>query len=149
MTIGSDLFVPDDFVEALEALDHGQILPPVQKARTGDRLGLAEWQARLAALCYIEYAFGRGTKKNVTSEEVADLFAVNRESMKDWRADVGRRLGKPFIDNRLREARAAGKSYRKYDGTNEAEEIMRDYYEETYGMEVLVRAAETYKSRGQ
>lgn len=147
MTIGDDLSIPGDFIEALEALDHGKVLPPV-KATTGARLGLAEWQARLTALCYIEYASGKGIKKLVTSELVADRFAVNRESMKDWRADVGKRLGEKFVDDRLRDAEAAGKSYRGYNGTSEAEETVRDYYEETYGEVVLLRAAETYKNRG-
>lgn len=148
MTLGNYLSIPADFVEALEALDHGQVLPPVT-AKMGARLGLAEWQARLTALCYIEYASGKGTRKLVTSEEVAELFAVNRESMKDWRVDVGKRLGEEFVDDRLRDADAAGKSYRSYIGSSEAEETIRDYYEDTYGREVLLRAAETYKSRGQ
>jgi hypothetical protein len=148
-TIGDNLSVPDDFVEALEALDHGQVLPPLEKAQGRDRLGLAEWQARLTALCYIEYSAGKGMKKLATSEEVAKLFAVNRESMKDWRSDVGKRLGKRFVDDRLRDAQAAGKLYRGFGGQSDAEETARDVYEDTYGMEVLMRAAEAYKSRGQ
>lgn len=148
MTIGDYLFVQNDFIEALEALDHGEVLPPVE-AVTRNRIGLTELQARLTALCYIEYLSGKGMKKSVTSIEVADLFNVNPESMKDWRADLTKRLGKPLVDGRLRQARVDGEEYRKHNRASELDWTVRDVCEETHGMEVLQRAAETYKRRGQ
>jgi hypothetical protein len=144
MSVGSDLMVPGDFIEALEALDHGQVSPSMEATGSG-RLGLAALQARLTALSYIEYRFGQGIKKAVTSIEVAREFGVELESMKDWRADVARRLPRLFVERRLQQARADGKQYLLFGEDNEFHEMVRDEYDRLHGEEVLARAAYFYR----
>jgi hypothetical protein len=125
MSVGSDLMVPGDFIEALEALDHGQVSPSMEATGSG-RLGLAALQARLTALSYIEYG-------------------VELESMKDWRADVARRLPRLFVERRLQQARADGKQYLLFGEDNEFHEMVRDEYDRLHGEEVLARAAYFYR----
>jgi hypothetical protein len=148
LTVGHNLNVPDDLTQAVEALDFGQTLPALQPETTADRLGLAARRARLTAIAYVEYEYQKtGTKKEDIWEQVADLFATNRLSMKDWRAELRDVLGKELVDEFLGKARAAGKSYRKHSGDSELEYVMREMCEDDYGIKALVQAAEVYKRR--
>jgi len=54
------LGIPFNVVEALEALDYGEVLPIFQKEPTTRRTGLIEYRAKLSALAFIEYEIRKG-----------------------------------------------------------------------------------------
>jgi hypothetical protein len=148
--MGSQLGVPGDVIEAVEALDLGQVLPPLDPGPGGDRLGLTTRRARLAAIAYVEYEHEKtGVQKDRIWTDVAKAFATNRESMKDWRAELRRTLGRDQVNELLHRARLAGKEYCSHNGDTEFDHIVREMHEETYGTRALQQAAEVHRRRGE
>ncbi len=91
--MGDRLSLPDDIVEALEALDYGETLPIFAKASTSRRTGLIEYRAKLSAIAFIEYEHEKGTLKHRSTDTVMEAFAVTRDAAKDWKADLQVALG--------------------------------------------------------
>ncbi|WP_315767726.1 hypothetical protein [Bradyrhizobium sp. SZCCHNR2012] len=150
LTMGTRLGVPEDVIEAVEALDFGQVLPPLDPGPNGDRLGLTTRRARLAAIAYVEYEYEKtGIKKERIWADVAKAFATNRESMKDWRAELRKTIGKDQVNELLRRARLAGKEYCSHNSDSEFDYVVREMHEETYGTRALQQAAEVHRRRGQ
>ncbi|WP_456620877.1 hypothetical protein [Bradyrhizobium sp. P5_C12] len=142
--------MPKDVIEALEALDFGQVLSPLDPAPNGDRLGLTTRRARLAAIAYVEYEYEKtGVKKERIWADVAKAFATNIESMKDWRAELRKTLGNDQVKELLRRARLAGKEYCSHNGDTEFDYVVREMHEETYGTRALQQAAEVHRRRGE
>ena len=103
--------MPEDVVEAIEALDYGETLPIFQKEPTTRRTGLTEYRAKLSAIAFIEYENQKGMKKRVLMDEVIEAFAVTRDSVKDWRAELRVALGDHEVDAVLENAREFGEWY--------------------------------------
>src|ERR1700688_1713301 len=119
--------VPRDVVEAIEALDYGDTLPIFQSAHTLKRTGLIEYRAKLKAIMFIEYESKKGIKKRFSVDKVVDAFAVTRDAVKDWKADLRVSLGKCEVEAAIERAHAAGQDYVRYlnkfeDGEHEAEQ---------------------------
>lgn len=150
LTMGSQLGVPGDVIEAVEALDFGQVLPPLDPGPSVDRLGLTTRRARLAAIAHVEYEHEKtGVQKERIWADVAKAFATNRESMKDWRAELRKTLGKDQVNELLYRARLAGKEYCSHNSDTEFDYVVREMHEETYGTRALQHAAEVHRRRGE
>lgn len=150
LTMGGGLGVPKDVIEAVEALDFGQLLPPLDPGPNKDRLGLTTRRARLAAIVYVEYEHAKTrVHKERIWEDVAKAFATNRESMKDWRTELRKALGQDHVNELLRRALIAGKEYCSCDSDSEFDYVVREMHEETYGTRALQQAAEIHRRRGE
>ena len=136
-------------VEAIEALDYGETLPVFQASHTPKRTGLITYLARLCAIAFIEYESGKGIKKRVSTDEVMEAFAVTRDSVKDWRAQLRSALGTLRVDITLKNAREAGEFYLSQSRKTEDELAagLCHCCEELYGKPDLLRAAKRYKAR--
>jgi hypothetical protein len=144
-----------DVVEAIEALDYGETLPIFQRAPTSKRTGLIVDRAKLRALAFIEYENMKGIKKGFSADKVVDAFAVTRDAVKDWRADLRVALGNFEVERAIEHAQDAGQSYVKYlktveDGQeHETGQRMCEYFEQAYGKPALLREAKRYKARSK
>lgn len=143
MSSGIQIFI--DAIEALEALQFGETLPIFAQAKTSKRKGLLDHRARLTAVCHMAYEKQKGINKSITRDEVAELFAANGDSIKDWRAELRRALGSELIEEAIKRAEACGKRYRR----EPADSVLRPHYERLYGKPALQQAAEAYKARSR
>jgi hypothetical protein len=146
--------VPRDVVEAIEALDYGETLPIFQSAYTSKRTGLIEFRAKLRAIMFIEYESKKGIKKRFSVDKVVDAFAVTRDAVKDWKADLRVALGKFEVEAAIERAHAGGQNYVRYlkkceDGEHEVEQRMCESVEQAFGKPTLLREAKRYKARSK
>ncbi|MEY9634167.1 hypothetical protein ABIF66_002396 [Bradyrhizobium japonicum] len=143
--------VPNDIAEAIEALDYGETLPIFQKLHTTKRTGLIEQRAKLQAIAFIEYESQKGIRKHVSVEKVMEAFAVTRDSVKDWKAELRVALGALRVDLVLNNARNAGEAYA--DELRQTEKVWEPHvferFEELYGKPGLLEAAKRYKARSK
>lgn len=139
------LGLPHELIEALEALDFGQTLPILAKAETKKRLGLTEYKAKLAAVCFIEYQYKRGIKKLVSIEDVANAFQVSREAVKDWNVEVREALGNYEVERVTTMARNMGAHTRTM---NPGSSLILAA-EKKVGKIAMLEAAERFKARAK
>jgi hypothetical protein len=143
--------VPNDIVEAIEALDYGETLPIFQKLRTTKRTGLIVQKAKLQAIAFIEYESQKGIRKHVSVEKVMEAFAVTRDSVKDWKAELRVALGTFRVDMVLTCARNAGEAFAHE--LRQTEKVWEPHVfercEEEYGKPGLLEAAKRYKARSK
>jgi hypothetical protein len=140
------LGLPDNFIEALEALEFGETLPILQKKATSRRTGLTEFRAKLTAIAYIEYQYVKGVKKYVSTDIVADKFAVSRDVVKDWPVEVRAALGNLEVQRKISRAQNSARNYLAEASQPDAwANELPEYYEENYGLPP--EAAARYKKR--
>ena len=148
--MGTSLRIPEEIIEAIEALDYGEILPILQKASTTKRTGLVAYRARLSAIAFIDYENEKGILKEVSREKVEEAFAVTRDAVKDWKAELQVALGTFEVNDVLEDARAFGRDYVDHiKHTKEEHRWVLDYFESAYGMPALLLAAKRYKARSK
>jgi hypothetical protein len=129
------LGLPDNFIEALEALEFGETLPILQKKATSRRTGLTEFRAKLTAIAYIEYQYVKGVKKYVSTDIVADKFAVSRDVVKDWPVEVRAALGNLEVQRKISRAQNSARNYLAEASQPDAwANELPEYYEENYGL---------------
>jgi hypothetical protein len=139
------LGLPQQLLEGLEALDYGQTLPILTKAETKKRMGLIEYRAKLAAVCYIEHQYARGTKKLISIEDVAAAFQVSREAVKDWNTEVRGALGDYEVERMITLSRNMGTNTR----TMHADSSLIRAADEKVGKAAMLKAAERFKARAR
>jgi hypothetical protein len=132
-----------DLIVALEALQFGETLPILQATNTR-KTGLIENRAKLTALCHMAYEKRKGTNKNRTVDDIADLFAANSETItKNWAKQTREALGRDYVDHEIRTAEVAAEGYLK----EPLDSFLRPHFEERYGRPALLHAAMMYKRR--
>jgi len=151
LPMAGHLFIPHEMLEAIEALDYGETLPILQKARTARRTGLIEYRAKLRAIAFISYENKKGTLKRLSTEVVTEAFGVARDAVKDWRAELRVALGTFEVDRVLEGARGAGQAYvdSGKHGGDEWGPGIRDRFDDQYGKPALLRAAKRYRARSK
>lgn len=133
----------NELVVALEALDFGETLPILRPMKTR-KTGLIENRAKLIALCHMTYEKQKGTNKNRTVADIANLFAANAETItKNWAKQVRDALTKDYVDQEIKTAAAAGSAFLD----EPPESVLRPHFEDKYGRPSLLRAAAMYKRR--
>jgi hypothetical protein len=142
-----ELDLPHEIIEALEALDFGQILPIVEKVRTR-RTGLTVLRAKLSALAYIDYEYAKGTLKNRSTNVVVETFAASRDVIKDWAVELRGALGNLEVASALNRAHSCGSNYLEAKAGRDPG-IDPQLFENWYGLPALQRAAVTYKARSK
>jgi hypothetical protein len=146
----TSLRIPEEIIEAIEALDYGEILPILQKASTTKRTGLVAYRARLSAIAFIDYEYEKGTLKEISRKKVEEAFAVTRDAVKDWKSELLVALGTLEVNYVLEDARASGRDYvDHFKQTKEEHRWVLDYFESEYGMPALLSAAKRHKSRSK
>lgn len=87
------LFLPRplvlDLIQALEALDRGEVLPMVTPVATGRHDASWSWDAmRTRALQYVEFYRGQGHSKKHARSIVAIATGVSTNTLRDWDSSV-------------------------------------------------------------
>ena len=103
---------------------------------------------------FIEYESKKGIKKRFSVDKVVDAFAVTRDAVKDWKADLRVSLGKFEVEAAIERAHAAGQRYVQYlkkceDGEHEVEQHMCEDVEQAFGKPALLREAIRYRARSK
>lgn len=141
------LGLPNDFVEALEALEFGETLPLVKAKATSKRTGLTAYRAKLSAMAFVEYQYKKGMKKHQSMEDVAHQFASTRDAVKDWPIELRKALGNFEVERTLTAARNSGTQYLVEQRNIVDGPWLCDYFEEHYGRPAMLRAATRFKAR--
>jgi hypothetical protein len=147
--MASPLSIPNNVIEALEALDFGETLPVFMKAPTTKRSGLTEYRAKLGAIAFIEFENEKGVKKHISTQVVADEFLVTQASVNDWKVELRTALGAFEVDRFLGIARAFGRAAHAEVREKDGPPGVRDHLEDRFGRPALQRAAERYKARSR
>jgi hypothetical protein len=71
-------------IEALEALDYGEVQPMLAPTRDGDKRSLAARRLELRAIAFVEYRYRRGNRKLNAQEQVAKELGVAKDTLKSW-----------------------------------------------------------------
>lgn len=81
-----------EICESLRALDHGENLPLLERARQGKKVSYLEMRLQMRALGFVEYRRARGMLLHKALKEVADAYGVSPVTLNGW----GKRLGEDF-----------------------------------------------------
>jgi hypothetical protein len=81
---GFDFSLISIFIEALESLDFGEVLPLLSKAKTAKKAKLRELKIQLKAIEFVAYRRGLGSSKEEAEGAVADVFMVSTETLGSW-----------------------------------------------------------------
>jgi hypothetical protein len=131
-----------DLAEAMRALPLGQdhpLLKRSSKGLHGYHKGMWAWQLRLRALMWAQRRYGAGLdKKSDALSKVASTFEVHEDTLKRWKREAQKILGKEEVSSQLSVARNLGKFYRATkaqiaNGDPPASGIVR-YLDEIEGM---------------
>jgi hypothetical protein len=74
-----------NFISALEGLHFGEMSPLFKPIKKGRKVGLAEMQLQLRAVCIAEYFQKQGLEKHIALKKVADAFKVDTNTVKSWK----------------------------------------------------------------
>jgi hypothetical protein len=89
-----DRHVVLEAVEALRALDHGEVLPLLSKEKKGLHHGYRELYLQLRAVSFVEYRVRRfGTKKFKAQSDVAEAYGVSADTLRSWEKRLRDKLG--------------------------------------------------------
>jgi hypothetical protein len=143
------LGLPNDFVEALEALEFGETLPLVEPIHTRKRTGLTAYRAKLTAIAFVEYQSKKGVKKHQSMDEVAREFGQSADAVKDWPVDLREVLGNSEVERILTEARGSGAQYLEERRNLSDGPDWCEYFEGHYGRPAMLRAAARFKARSK
>lgn len=144
------LRIPRNFYSALLALDYGETLPPVAPIKSTKRSGLTELYCKLQAICFVEYEYMKGMRKENSRKIIAKEFRTAERSVAGWEEQIGQFLSPLLIASEKATASNMGQLYRGV--VTEDEDTGRNYadlYEERVGLPALKRAAKQYLARGK
>lgn len=127
-------------MEALEALEYGDV-HPLLEPRTTDfsKPAYSRMMLQLQALQFVEYRAGRGIKKFLAVEEVAEAYGCAESTVRNWREPLCKRIGYLKITSALAFAHNAGASMRR------ARRSIIKHHDKVYGVDALHDAGEKYK----
>ena len=150
-TLDAGCVVPPDLgltlSSALRALNQGEVQPllePVRSGRWRDPYSLA--QLRYRALLHVHLRWGRGLKKAVAQEEVAQALGTSLKNLQKWeRSWVPEIVGD--IRNQLAITRRIGRLARQHpDGLPEEHAAERDLLAYLEGEGSLAKTAEAHRA---
>ena len=133
------------FMEALEALEYGDV-HPLLKPKTTDltKPAYLRMMLQLQALAFIEYRFARGTKRVIAQEEVADAYGCAPATVRSWGPTLRKNIDRLKIASFIAFARNAG-TYPTPAARRNAPSYLVKHRERAYGDDALSEAGERYK----
>lgn len=160
IALTANVTVLQDLVEALEALNQGEILPlliPVKGAPTGHTIA----NLKLDAWRYIEYQAARcGKKKEVAKREVLEAYGMGSSSDRTvdyWKRQASEKLGHLFVAQELGRVGELGDFIKK--ASNSPNEASKDLYrkidprgemtDKRYGPERLLKLGIRFRNRNR
>jgi hypothetical protein len=87
------LKLPMALIEALKALDTGEVLPILQPVSTTDKVRYRESHFQLEAVAFVEYWTVRKGKKHQALKMVAEAFGVPADTLRGWKSRLRVKLG--------------------------------------------------------
>jgi hypothetical protein len=121
---------PNSLAEGLRALEYGEILPIVKKAKAGgDKRNYTERKQQLQALKYIEYERGKGSLVGKARETVGSQFVVDIEAIRKWEGPLRKSLGDSYVSRELTRAFEAGEMVNRFKKHPEAAQF--HFFDET------------------
>lgn len=150
------LGIPPKMINALRALDFGEVAPELRRVETNAKQGLTERQLQLRAISYVEYEVAKGRKKGLAQVEAAKEFGVQHtdlgsDTVRGWEAQLREFFGDLEVDRTIAIARNCGKNYHHYkqkklEGDRTADP---EHFEDMQGLPALREAGLLYKQRGR
>ncbi|GGH24521.1 hypothetical protein GCM10007036_30980 [Alsobacter metallidurans] len=151
MLIGNSGALPlttqQKMIEALKALDTGELLPIIKPRQTTKKVRYRESQLQLKALAIVEFMVHSDMKRFKAQEMVATAYGVSTETLRTWEKRVREDLGALEVSRTLsfaRNAAASTKEARKalFSGSNQ----IHSDYGRSYSDASLKRAALAYRN---
>ena len=104
---GTD-YLLQEFIEDLRALEFGEVRGPLKPRRQGKRdTPLTFWEHRLGACEHVNFLYGKGCKKSVARERVANAYGTDKNTIRKWEQRV--RTTMDWAESRLQQAIRAGR----------------------------------------
>jgi hypothetical protein len=97
-------------IEALEALDYGEVQPMLAETKGGDKRTLAVRRLELRAIAFVEYRYRRGSRKYKAQQQVADALGVEKDTIKSWELRLRTDLGDLAVSRTISLARNAAQN---------------------------------------
>jgi hypothetical protein len=137
-----DVF-PSSLAEGLRALEFGEVLPIVKKAKVdGQKRNYSERMMQLHALKYIEYERGKGSPVGKARETVSSHFGVDTEAIRKWEGPLRKSLGDSYVSQELTRAFEDGEMVNRFKKHPNAEKF--DFLDETRVFAVMTQAAKRF-----
>jgi hypothetical protein len=81
---GFDFSLISVFIEAMESLDFGEVLPLLRQTTTKRKVKLRELKIQLKAIEFVAYRRGLGSSKEKAEAAVAKVFKVSTDTLGSW-----------------------------------------------------------------
>jgi hypothetical protein len=138
-----------EIVEALEALDWGEVRPILEPVLKGNKRTLTELRLQMRAIAMVTYREALGVEKHKAQKEVAAALGVAFETLKAWERPLKEKFGavaverqKSFAANHASHVKAK----REYAATGkEVKGEQLEVHESSYGSNALAQLGTKYK----
>jgi hypothetical protein len=97
-------------IDALEALDYGEVQPMFAQTKSGDKRTLRVRRLELRAIAFVEYRYERGLRKYKAQEQVAGALGVQKETIKSWEHRLRAEFGDLAVSRTISFARNAARN---------------------------------------
>jgi hypothetical protein len=139
-----DVIFPRSLAQGLSALEFGEVLPIVKKAKVnGGKRNYTERMAQLQALKYIEYERGKGSLVGKAREVVGSHFGVDTEAIRKWDGPLRKSLGDSYVSRELTRAFEDGGTENRFRNHPNAEGI--ESFAESRAIPTLTQAGKRFK----
>lgn len=105
----------NDLLEALKALETGEVLPILQQATNADKVRYTEARFQLEAVALVEYWTVIKNKKIRALELVSEAFGVPLHTLRGWESRLRKRLGTIEVNAAVSRARNFAKTFEIQD----------------------------------
>ena len=110
-------------VEALEALEYGEVQPVFVSVRRGRKAKLRKLRLQMLAIAFVEYRRARGSTKENATADVADAFGVSADAVVKWEQRLRSEFGSLEVSRRQAFARNAGENADKAKRNGRRQEL--------------------------
>jgi DNA-binding transcriptional regulator YiaG len=136
-------------MEALEALDYGEIQPMLARETDGRKRSLTVHKLELQAIAFVEYRRERGGNKSKAQKQVANALGVSVETLKSWEHRLRKDFGDLEIERTIsfacNSARNEDATQLAADGGDAGAKSRIGTWERSYGADALQKLAKQYK----
>jgi hypothetical protein len=135
---------PSSLAEGLCALEFGEALPIVKKAKVErEKRNYTERTMQLQALKYIEYERGKGSPVGEARETVSSHFGVDTEAIRKWDGPLRKSLGDSYVSRELTRAFEDGEMVTRFKRHPNAAEF--DFLHERSAFPTMTQAGKRFK----
>ena len=135
---------PSSLAEGLRALEFGEVLPIVRKAKVeGEKRNYTERMMQLEALKFIEYERGKGSPVGEARKTVSYHFGVDTEAIRKWDGPLRSSLGDGYVSRELTRALEDGEMVKELKRHPNAAEF--HFISETRVFATMTEAGKRFK----